>query len=75
MCIIVACVIAIQNMTQHNLNYEAYNALSAEEQEAYFNSFDNIEEFFEWYNKAKKEYEEEIGRNPNIDIGGAEKNE
>ena len=74
-CIIVACVIYIRNTTQHNLTYEEYNALSAEEQEEYFNSFDNIEDYFEWYNKVKKEYEEEIGKKPNIDIGGAEKNE
>jgi hypothetical protein len=41
------------------LTFEEYNNLSAEEQEEYFNSFENVEDFFAWYNKAKQEYEEE----------------
>ena len=63
--------------SRHQLTYEEYNALSAEEQEAYFNSFDTIEDFFAWYNKAKEEYEAkqdyiEVGEDGNLDIGGAE---
>ena len=40
------------------LSYEEYNALSAEEQESYYNSFASVEEFFDWYNVAKQEYED-----------------
>lgn len=57
------------------LTYEEYNALSAEEQYAYFLSFDSIEEYFAWYNQAKQEYEDEqdrteIGSGGSVDIGG-----
>ena len=63
--------------SRHQLTYEEYNALSAEEQEAYFNSFDTIEDFFAWYNKAKAEYEAsqdytEIGGDGNLNIGESE---
>jgi flagellar basal body-associated protein FliL len=63
--------------SRREMTYEEYNALSAEEQEAYFNSFDTIEDFFAWYNKAKAEYEAsqdytEIGGDGNLDIGEAE---
>ena len=66
--------------SRHQLTYEEYNALSAEEQEAYFNSFDTIEDFFAWYNKAKAEYEAdqdyiEVGGDGNLNIGEAEKNQ
>jgi hypothetical protein len=57
------------------MTYEEYNALSAEEQQEYFNSFDNIDDFFAWYNQAKKEYEDaqdriEINGSSDINIGG-----
>ena len=56
------------------LTYEAYNALSAEEQYAYCLSFASIEDFLAWYNQAKQEYEDaqnrtEIGDGGSIDIG------
>lgn len=74
-CIVIACVVAIQYATRHNMTYEEYNALSAEEQQEYFNSFDNIDDFFAWYNQAKKEYEDaqdriEINGSSDINIGG-----
>lgn len=54
--------------------YERYMNMSAEDQEAYFNSFDSPAEFFDWYNKAKQEYEEsrdviEVGPDATIDLG------
>ncbi|MBR2223812.1 MAG: hypothetical protein IJ973_05750, partial [Christensenellaceae bacterium] len=55
-------------------SYEAYHAMSGEEQRAFMESFDDIEDFFAWYNNAKAEYE---AKNPdieitdgNIDLGG-----
>lgn len=72
--IIVACELFIEHKSEQGLTYEQYNALSAEEQEEYFHSFDTVEEFFAWYNKAKQEYENnqdyiEIGGNQDINIG------
>ena len=65
--------------SRHEMTYEEYNALSAEEQEAYFNSFDTVDDFFVWYNKAKQEYEAnqdyiEVGGDGNINIGDSGKN-
>ena len=59
---------------QSGMTYEEYNALSAEEQEEYFYSFDTVEDFFAWYNQAKQEYENnqdyiEVGGNNDINIG------
>lgn len=55
-------------------SYEAYHAMSGEEQRAFMESFDDIEDFFAWYNNAKAEHE---AANPdieitdgNIDLGG-----
>ena len=58
---------------ENQITYEEYNALSGEEQEAYFNTFPSVESFFEWYNAAREEYEKnntaiEIG-DGTIDIG------
>ena len=49
------------------LTYEEYNALSATEQEKYFNSFATMEEFFAWYNLAKQEFEDSQDR---VEVGG-----
>lgn len=54
--------------------YEKYMNMSAEDQEAYFNSFSSPAEFFDWYNKAKQEYEDsrdviEVGPDATIDLG------
>lgn len=81
--LIVGAVVGFELLRQHiesrNMTYEQYNALSAEEQEEYFNSFKSVEDFFAWYNKAKAEYEAsqdytEIGSDGNIDIGETGKN-
>lgn len=52
-----------------NVTYEQYNAMSPEEQLAFFESFDSMEEFVRWYNDAKAKYEAE---NPDIEIGDGE---
>lgn len=81
---LVGAIIGFELLRQHielrNMTYEQYNALSAEEQEEYFNSFKSVEDFFAWYNKAKQEYEAnqnytEIGGDGNINIGETEKSE
>lgn len=40
------------------LTYEEFMALSAQEQLEYIESFEDDAAFFEWYNAAKKEYDE-----------------
>lgn len=49
--------------------------MSAEEQYAYYKSFDDPEEFYNWYNAAKEAYEKShpaVVINPGdvIDLGG-----
>ena len=54
------------------LTYEEYNAMSREDQQAYFESFDNMQDYFEWYNDALAKYEseqEKIEGDGPIDIG------
>ena len=75
---ILVCAIIAKNTVNSLLTFEEYNNLSAEEQEEYFNSFEDVEDFFAWYNKAKQEYEEEqerieIDGSADINIGGGEK--
>lgn len=59
-------------VTAGSLSYEEYIAMSGEEQQKYFESFESVEAFFEWYNAAKAEYEanrEEIEVDGEIDLG------
>ena len=54
-------------------SYEKYQNMTAEEQKAFYNSFDNDDAFFEWYNNAKEEYnnsrnETIIDGNTNIEL-------
>ena len=49
--------------------YELYNAMSGEEQQAFMESFGSVEAFMSWYNSAREEYES--GR---IEIDGSEIN-
>jgi flagellar basal body-associated protein FliL len=72
--VILACVLLTQQKDERVLTYEEYNALTAEEQEEYFYSFETVEDFFAWYNQAKQEYEDsqdyiEIGGDSDITIG------
>lgn len=60
---------------QKPTSYEMYNAMSAEEQAAFYNSFADPNDFFAWMAAAKKEYEESkdqtiVDGNTNIDLGG-----
>ncbi len=41
--------------------YEEYHNMTPETQQKFFNSFENVEAFFQWYNAAKAEYEKENG--------------
>ncbi len=48
------------------ITYEEYEAMSAEEQQAYYLSYSDPMDFFAWYNDAKAEYD---AQNPGIEIG------
>ena len=48
------------------MTYEKYNAMSGEEQLAFFNSFASMEDFVAWYNAAKAKYDAE---HPDIEVG------
>ena len=68
-----------ESVTVNAMTYEQYNALSATEQEAFYNSFDTVEDFFAWYNQAKQEYENnqnyiDAGGKPEINFGDGGKN-
>ncbi len=39
--------------------YQEYHAMTADTQKAFFEEFENIEAFFDWYNDAKAKYEKE----------------
>lgn len=47
-------------------DYEKFQDMSPAEQQEYMESFEDIDAFFEWYNKAKEEHE---AANPPIDAG------
>ena len=51
------------------MTYEKYNAMSGDDQMAFFNTFDSVEAFMDWYNAAKEKYEAE---HPAIEIEGGE---
>lgn len=48
-----------------NTAFEQYEAMSAEQQRAYMMTFETMEDFFDWYNKAKAEYD---ALHPDIEI-------
>lgn len=57
------------------ITYEEYWSWTAEEREAYYNSFDSVDDFFAWYNEILQEYNDRtkppvIDGNGNIDLGG-----
>ncbi len=54
-----------------NCTYEEYHAMTAETQKAFFEKFESVEAFFDWYKDAKAKYEKE---NAAIEIGGGEIN-
>lgn len=56
------------------ISYEEYWAMSGTEQQAYYESFPSVEDFFNWYNEAKAEYEASHpeageGDRPDINVG------
>ncbi len=55
------------NTPPEEMTYEAFIALTPEEQRLYQESFNDLDAFFEWYTAAKEKYEKE---NPPIDIDG-----
>ena len=59
------------------VSYEEYNAMTPAEQVAYYNQFDSMEAFVQWYNEAKDAYDREHGAidvgDGNIDLGDLEK--
>lgn len=48
------------------LTYEEYIAMTPEQQQSYYLSFENYVDFFNWYNEAKAKYDEE-NKPPEID--------
>lgn len=46
----------------YNTTYQEYEAMSGQEQMLFYYSFANAEEFTEWYNAAKAEYDESIDK-------------
>ena len=54
--------------------YEDYNAMSAEEQQAFYLSFSDPQDFFDWYNAAKEAHDKNsgnvvLGEDGVIDLG------
>lgn len=57
---------------QITLTFEEYLAMSVEEQEAFVESFESLENFIAWWNAAKAAQEKEdntITGDPNVDLG------
>ena len=50
-----------------SMNYESFQDMAPAQQQAYMESFDSIDAFFEWYNAAKEQYEKD---HPSIEVGG-----
>ena len=53
------------NPAPAKLSYEQYEAMSAAQQREFMMSFADVEDFFDWYNDAKAEYEKQ---HPDIEI-------
>lgn len=54
------------------LDYLKYHNMSGSEQAAFINTFPSVDAFFQWYNAAKKEYEDsltEIDGDTTLDLG------
>ena len=59
---------------EEQTEYERYMNSSAEDQQAFYNSFSSPAEFFAWLNKAKQEYEDsrnttQVGADATVDLG------
>jgi hypothetical protein len=58
-----------------SLTYEEYLAMTPTQRSEYYNSFEDPKDYFDWFKKAKKEYDDaqdriKIGEGGNIDLGG-----
>lgn len=56
------------------VTYEEYIAMTGAEQKAFYNSFDSKDDYFKWYNAAKKAYDNDenniiIGGDGSVDLG------
>jgi len=51
-----------------NMTYEVYNSISGDKQMEFYNTFSNPQDFFDWLNAAKEEYDKQ---NPSIEIDGS----
>ena len=49
------------------MDYETFQNLKPADQQAYMESFNDIEAFFDWYNAAKEAYDK---AHPSIEVGG-----
>ena len=54
------------NSAPAKLTYEEYEDMTAAQQREFMMSFADVEDFFDWYNQAKAEYE---AQHPDIEIG------
>ena len=48
------------------MEYEKFRDMKAAEQQAFLESFESLDAFFEWYNRVKEEY---AAAHPSIEIG------
>lgn len=55
-----------ENKKPNDYTFEDYMAMTSKEKEAHMKSFAKVEDFFDWYEKAKKEYDD---KHPPIDVG------
>lgn len=68
--LITAALIALfiqQNASGTALTYAEFLEMTPEEQQTYMESYDNIEDFLEWYRLAEEKYKNEQKEN---DVGG-----
>ena len=76
----VSIILAIQqNDVEKSLTFEEFLEMTPAEQQEYMESYEDINDFLAWYNKAKEEYEKnqdytEIGGDGSIDLGEGGKN-
>lgn len=49
------------------VDYEAFQAMSPAQQQAHMESFADLDQFFDWYNAQKEQYEKE---HPSIEVDG-----
>lgn len=53
-------------LQEGQMEYEKFRDMKAAEQQAFLESFESLDAFFEWYNRVKEEY---AAAHPSIEIG------